>query len=90
MTGHCNPVRIRGVDYPSQKAAARALGVHPATVTRALDLGRIDEVGQPVWRGGRPCKPCLYRGRRYPSVTAAAMAHGVSLAAVSKANRRAA
>ena len=79
------PVRIRGNVYVSMAAAARALGVNHRTVARALEEGRIDEVGL---RRVRPGKPCVYRGKAYPSVTDAARACGVSLAAVSKANRR--
>jgi hypothetical protein len=80
-----NPIVVRGILYISQVAAAKALGVHPRTVTKALNLGRVDELGQPVWRGGRPGKSCWYRGKWYPSRTAAALACGVSVAAVSKA-----
>lgn len=39
------PVLIRGKHYPSQAAAARALGVSPATVFQALNTGTIDHVG---------------------------------------------
>ena len=79
------PVRIRGITYPSQRAAARALGVCDATVRKALDAGRIDEVGLNIRRGGHPGTPCLYRGKAYPSRAAAAKACGVTKAAVSKA-----
>lgn len=80
-----NPVRIRGVHYPSQAAAARALGVSGFTISNALDEGRIDRVGLGLTSPGTPGKPCWYRGKRYPSRTAAARACGVSVAAVSKA-----
>jgi hypothetical protein len=79
------PIKIRGVLYISQRAAALAFGVHPATIAKALDAGRIDEVGLVKRRGGQPCKPCVYRGKAYPSRKAAALACGVSVAAVSKA-----
>ncbi len=79
------PVRIRGVLYPSQTAAALALGLHPGTIAKALDAGRVDEVGLGIRRGGQPGKPCIYRGKAYPSRKAAALACGVSVAAVSKA-----
>lgn len=39
------PVRIRGVDYPSIRSAARALGVGVGTVCTALDRGTVDHVG---------------------------------------------
>ena len=70
------PVRVRGVVYPSQRAAATALGVAEKTVRNALDAGTIDLVGLLV--AGRPGKPCTYRGAEYPSMTAAAVACGVS------------
>lgn len=80
-----NPIRIRGVIYPSIAAASRALRVSRATIDRALDDGWIDEVGLPHRKGGRPPKPCFYRGQRYASQCAAARAWGVSPAAVSRA-----
>lgn len=70
------PVRVRGVVYPSQRAAASAMGVSEKTVRNALDAGTIDLVGLLV--AGRPGKPCTYRGAEYPSMTAAAIACGVS------------
>lgn len=79
------PVKIRGVVYISQRAAALAFGLHPTTISTALDAGRIDEVGLVIRRGGHPGKPCVYRGNPYPSRKAAAVACGVSVAAVSKA-----
>ena len=78
-----NPVRMRGTDYPSQKAAAQALGVGQNTITDALDGGWIDEVG--LRKGGQRPKPCTYRGKQYPSRTAAALACGVSVQRVSAA-----
>lgn len=78
-----NLVRIRGVDYPSQKAAAEALGVVPMTITRALDLGTIDRVGL------RQTKiPVTIRGVDYPSMAAAARALGVRLRTIENARRR--
>ncbi len=82
MTIHCNPVRIRGITYPSQKAAAEALGLHPTTIANALNGGYLEEVG--LRRGGHPGKPCFYRGKAYPSRQAAATAWGVSRAYISK------
>jgi hypothetical protein len=82
--GSC-PVRIRGVLYPSQRAAARALGVTEKTIRNALDAGRIDDTGLGVRRGGRPGKPCTFLGKRYASMHEAARATGYSVATVSKA-----
>ena len=39
------PVTIRGTEYPSQRAAARALGVGMGTVCKAIAAGRLDTVG---------------------------------------------
>lgn len=80
------PVRIRGVIYISQRAAAAALGLHPRTITKALNDGYIDDVG--LRRGGHPGKPCVYRGKSYPSRDAAAKACGVSRQAVTQAVKR--
>lgn len=40
-----NPVVIHGVHYPSQRAAAQALGVSDAAICNALSRGRLDAVG---------------------------------------------
>lgn len=47
--GGKSPVLVRGTLYPSQAAAARALGVHPKTLQGALDRGTLDRVGQGRW-----------------------------------------
>jgi len=39
------PVTIRGTTYPSQAAAARALGISVQAVHDALNRGRIDYAG---------------------------------------------
>lgn len=78
------PVIIRGTLYPSQSAAARALGVAQAVVFRALDRGTADNVGL-----GRS-KPVTIDGTEYPSVTAAAAALGRAKSTISKRLRRAA
>lgn len=52
-----NPTRVRDIEYPSQRAAARAHKVHPSTVRGALERGTIDNLGigsnaatmRPVW-----------------------------------------
>lgn len=66
-------VLIRGTLYPSQSAAAKALGVTQATVCKALDDGDPDRVG----RRGRLIQPVIYKGVRYPSIGQAAKAHGI-------------
>jgi len=64
------PVTIDGVRYPSIKAAARTLGVAPATIVARMKYG-----GQ--WRDKR-CKPVTVAGRHYDSVKEAAKAFGVT------------
>lgn len=39
------PVRIRGKVYPSQTAAAKALGLTQATIRAALERGTLDVAG---------------------------------------------
>lgn len=39
-------VDIRGTVYPSQKAAALALGVTPQAIAAAAKLGTLDNVGR--------------------------------------------
>ena len=82
------PVRIRGVVYATQRAAAIAVGVSEKTIRNALDTGTVDLVGKGYRVGGRPGMPCYFRGKSYPSLTAAAKACGVSTAAVSKAVKK--
>lgn len=83
------PVRIRGVTYPSQRVAARALGISERTIRNALDAGRVDQVGLHPKKGGAPGIPCVYRGKHYPSQIAAALACDVSPTSVYRAVRRA-
>jgi len=74
------PLRIRGVDYPSINQAAKALGVGPTTVWRALDEGRLETVG--LYRThGRP-RPVTIDGVVYPSYRAAVAGTGLTMAVV--------
>ncbi|MGC0225180.1 NUMOD1 domain-containing DNA-binding protein [Pseudooceanicola nitratireducens] len=61
------PVTIRGVEYPSRKAAAKALGVSQATISGACERGTLDNVGL---QGGGPI-PVTTKGMKFPSKTAA-------------------
>lgn len=79
-----NPTLIRGVLYPSQKAAAAALNVTEGAISLALAEGRIDTVGLGIVCGAPP-KPCYMNGRRFRSRTEAARAIGCTIAAVSRA-----
>lgn len=80
-----NPVEIRGVRYPSQQAAAAALGVSPSTLCDALRNGTADRVGLTKRHG--ISEPVTIRGVTYPSVPDAAAALGVSAWTVYSARR---
>jgi hypothetical protein len=71
-----NPVRIRGVDYPSQKAAAEALGLKPNTIGGALRRGTIERAGLGHFTPGNG--EVTFRGVTYPSAAAAARAYKVT------------
>jgi biotin operon repressor len=68
---------IRGVSYPSQADAARALGLNSRTVWKAANLGTLDRVGT----GGRHV-PVVIDDTHYPSMTEAGRALGISRQAV--------
>lgn len=81
---NCVPVRIRGVDYPSIKAAAAALGISPVTISASLNrYGHAEGVGlsvktqrrRPVPRKVRPVR---LHGRDFPSVKVAAEELGLN------------
>jgi hypothetical protein len=76
------PVTIHGVTYPSQTAAALALGVSARTVSAAKKRDALDRVGLDAF------EPLTIRGVTYPSQTAAALALGVSTRAVGVAKKR--
>jgi len=63
------PVKIRGVVYPSMRAAATAIGVTPAAISLALKENRLETVGL------HPrAVPITIDEIRYPSIAAAARA----------------
>jgi DNA-binding transcriptional LysR family regulator len=81
------PCRIRGVVYPSQTEAARAIGVHVTTISNALRDGREDRVGIKLDIIGTEAPPpyldvrlipTWVGGRRFRSRSAAARALGIS------------
>ncbi|MBC6437127.1 MAG: hypothetical protein GDA52_03060 [Rhodobacteraceae bacterium] len=78
-----NPITIRGVTYPSQAAAARALGVSTSSVARLARRGEPDSIGI----GTKSGQPITIRGVTYPSQAAAARALGISRQAVNDATR---
>ena len=65
-------IRIRGVTYPSVKAAAEALGVTVYAIYSALTRGNIDTVGLGT---SRP-QPVTLDGITFPSIRAASLALG--------------
>jgi hypothetical protein len=71
------PIRIRGIEYDSVSAAARALGVGQTTVSSAIKRGYLDRVGL---RGssGDIRKPVKIRGVAYASIGEAAKSLGVA------------
>ncbi len=83
----CNPVEIRGVLYRSQSAACRALGIHPSTLQRALEEGRLDTVG--LWgRAGKPKRTVLPDGRSFESRAAAAKSLGICITSLDRRIRQ--
>jgi hypothetical protein len=71
---NCVPILVPcGARYPSIAEAARAYGVKPQTIARALDRGTLDKISTGQSRG----KPFEYRGVIYASKKACAQAHGV-------------
>lgn len=79
------PCRIRGVLYPSQRAAALALGVSEGAISIALAGGWIDQVGLGPRKGGQHpnARPVRMNGKRWPSMADASLALNVSVAAIS-------
>jgi len=73
------PVRtiIRGVEYPSMAAAARALGVNRVAVWQAAERGWLDGVGTGMKR-----TPVTIDGITYPSLSDAGKALGITRQAV--------
>lgn len=52
------------MDYPSQAEAARALGISPVTVCKALESGRIDTCG----KGNDNRRPIVLHGLPFASL----------------------
>ena len=77
------PVRIRGVDYPNAREAAKALKVKQVSIYCAISKGTVDTVGlgkgkcKKNPRGGNP-KPITLAGIEFPSLQAASKALGFS------------
>ena len=74
-------ITVRGVTYPSQKAAADAFGVSRSTVGSAKQRGRLDAVGLgPLKKGceGIRKTPIRMDGVQWPSHAALAEHLGVT------------
>lgn len=60
MVNRVKSVTIRGTTYPSQTAAAKALGVTPQAVSLAIRYGGLDRLGLSRRKRGMPRdKPAL-------------------------------
>lgn len=83
------PVRIRGVDYQSGREAAKAIGVSPSAISKALkETGTADNVGQGML-GAKPgnkngCKSLTIAGLTFTSRTEAAKELGVTRSQITK------
>lgn len=72
-------ITILGVEYPSIKEAAIALGLHQTTLGRRLRDGwQVEEaIGRKPHKRTMPGKALRYRGKAYPSIKALAESIGV-------------
>lgn len=83
------PVTVRGITYPTEDAAASALGVTRKIIDMARQAGWLDGLGlPPLRRHIRQSVETVVRNHRYPSRAAAGRAIGVTRMAVSAAARR--
>lgn len=84
-----SPVIINGVRYPSQGAAARALGVSPVTISRHKKRAAIQgATGDIAVSTDLRLRPTVIDGVHYASRAAAARALGVSGSAITQRMRR--
>lgn len=74
---HKVPTRVRGVTYPSQAAAAKALGVVLTTIHGATERGTLDSVG--LGRARHNVVPMKIGDVVYPTALAASQATGVNV-----------
>jgi len=65
-------IKIRGVTYPSVRAAAKAHNVTMDAIYSALNRGNMDAVGT----GKNPKKPITLHGLTFPSISAASVTLG--------------
>jgi len=77
MPNHRKPITIRGVDYPSKAAAAKALGITYESLRKAIVDGRLETVGLNP-RGKKHGRRVRIDGKVYKSIAEAARATGVT------------
>lgn len=75
------PTTIRGVEYPSRYAAAKALGVSATAIYEGIEHGYLDRVGLD---GAGRSEPVSIRGRVFPSQRAAARFFKVHQSVISR------
>jgi hypothetical protein len=70
------PVKIRGTEYPSAKAAGDALGLHRASVSKMIGRGHADRIGTGRGKHGKQggAIPLVIDGVTYNSLRAACRA----------------
>ena len=78
------PFTYRGVEYDSQKEAARVLGVSKGTISNWAKLNSETRDLKTIDLGERTRKPFTYRGVVYDSQREAAKALGVSVGTINK------
>lgn len=86
MTRQLMQVEVRGVVYPTVRAASEAFGIGTNTIYQLLEKGRADMIGTGHARpnnGGYRCKPFTIAGVTYPSQQEASEAIGRNKAYVS-------
>lgn len=77
MPNHRKPITIRGVDYPSKAAAAKALGITYESLRKAIVDGRLETVGLNP-KGKNHGRRVRIDGKVYKSIAEAARATGVT------------
>lgn len=80
------PLTIRGVEYPSQLAAAKALGISVPAICNAKKRGTLETVGLNPKR--TEPSPVMIRGVVYRSQYAAAKALGLAASTIWNALER--
>lgn len=91
MTRQVMQVEVRGVVYPTVRAAAEAFGIGTNTIYQLLEKGRADMIGMGRARpnnGGYRCKPFTIAGVTYRSQQDASVAIGRNKDYVSWAIRK--